>query len=164
MFMLVEDQYGVDDIVDLGEAMGVVEEVSLRTTRIRDVNGAVWYFPNGEIRRVCNQSQQWARSVLDIAVAYGTDIDRAIAVILEAAESLWQERPEHATLLEKPEVWGVQDLGDDSVAIRLVVKTEPGEQWAAGREIRRRILERFEAAGIEIPFPQRSVHIRSGPG
>jgi small conductance mechanosensitive channel len=159
IFMLVEDQYGVGDIVDLGEASGVVEEVSLRTTRIRDVRGAVWYFPNGEIRRVVNQSQQWARSVLDIEVSYDTDIDRAAQVINEEAESLWREQPEDATILEKPEIWGVERLGESSVAIRLVVKTEPGEQWRTGRELRRRIKTRFDREGIVIPFPQRTVHL-----
>lgn len=159
IFMLAEDQYGVGDFVDLGEATGVVEEISLRTTRIRDVKGAVWYFPNGEIRRVVNQSQQFARSVLDIEVAYDTDIGRAMEVIDEAATSVWREQAEDATILEKPQIWGVERLGESGVAIRLVVKTEPGEQWATGRRIRRRIKEAFDEAGIVIPFPQRDVHV-----
>ena len=159
MFMLVEDQYVVGDFVDLGEASGVVEEVSLRTTRIRDIRGAVWYFPNGEIRRVVNQSHKWARSVLDIEVSYDTDIDRAAEVIDEVADSLWREQPEEATILEKPEIWGVERLGDSSIAIRLVVKTEPGEQWATSRELRGRIKKRFDQEGIVIPYPQRAVHL-----
>lgn len=156
-FMLIEDQYGVGDVVDLGDATGVVEEVSLRTTRIRDVEGTVWYFPNGEVLRVGNKSQQWARSVLDIEVAYDTDIDHAKRVILEAAAAVWRDQPENATILEEPEIWGVERFGESAVAIRLVVKTEPGEQWAASREIRQRLKKAFDAEGIVIPFPQRVV-------
>lgn len=161
IFMLVEDQYGVGDIVDLGEATGVVEEVTLRTTRIRDVTGTVWYFPNGEIHRVANKSQQWARAVLDVEVAYDTDLDLATRVIKETADSLWHDKLEEATILEEPEIWGVQSLGESSVAIRLVVKTEPGEQWAAGRELNGRLKRAFDEAGIEIPFPQRVVWMRT---
>jgi small conductance mechanosensitive channel len=161
-FMLIEDQYGVGDVVDLGDATGVVEEVSLRTTRIRDVEGTVWYFPNGEVLRVGNKSQQWARSVLDIEVAYETDIDHARRVILEAAASVWRDQLEKATILEEPEIWGIERFGENAVAIRLVVKTEPGEQWAASREIRQRLKKAFDAEGIVIPFPQRVVWQASG--
>lgn len=157
MFMIIEDQYGVGDIVNLGDATGVVEEISLRTTRIRDVEGSVWHFPNGEIRRVANKSQLWARSVLDIEVAYDTDVEHAKRVILEAAESVWHDRMDHATILEEPEIWGVERFGESAIAIRLVVKTEPGEQWAASREIRQRIKQAFDVEGIVIPFPQRVV-------
>ncbi|MBT8196880.1 MAG: mechanosensitive ion channel family protein [Acidimicrobiia bacterium] len=157
VFMLIEDQYGVGDIVDLGDATGTVEEISLRTTRIRDVHGTVWYIPNGEVRRVANMSYSWARSVLDIAVAYDTDIDLATRVIKEAANSVWREGADHTTILEEPEVWGVEELGDSAVVIRLVVKTEPGEQWMTSREIRRRVKQAFDREGIVIPFPQRVV-------
>jgi small conductance mechanosensitive channel len=157
MFMLVEDQYGIGDIVDLGEASGVVEEVRLRTTRLRDVNGTVWFVPNGVIQRVGNKSQQWARAVLDIEVAYDTDIQHAAAVIKQVADSVWQDELEFATVLEEPEIWGIEAFGASSIAIRLVVKVEPGEQWATAREIRKRIKTAFDAEGIEIPFPQRTV-------
>jgi small conductance mechanosensitive channel len=163
IFMLVEDQYGVGDVVDLGEAAGVVEEVSLRTTRIRDVFGTVWYYPNGEIRRVANKSYTWARTVLDIGVAYDTDIDLATQVIKEAADSVWRDGLESATILEEPEIWGVEDFGDNAMTIRLVVKTEPGEQWATGREIRRRVKLGFDRDGIVIPFPQRTIWVEEGP-
>ncbi|NNF11504.1 MAG: mechanosensitive ion channel family protein [Acidimicrobiia bacterium] len=157
IFMLVEDQYGVGDVVDFGDAGGVVEEISLRTTRLRDLNGTVWYVPNGEIRRVANKSYSWARCVLDIPVAYETDIDVAAQVIKDAADSVWAEHLETATILEEPEIWGVEDLGESAVLIRLVVKTEPGEQWATSREIRRRVKLAFQQEGIVIPFPQRMV-------
>ena len=157
IFMLVEDQYGVGDVVDLGDSAGVVEEISLRTTRIRDVSGTVWYFPNGEIRRVANKSYSWARSVLDIGVAYHTDVDLAARVIKEVADSVWREGLETATILEEPEIWGVEEFGESAITIRLVVKTEPGEQWATSREIRRRLKQAFDQEGIVIPFPQRTI-------
>ena len=163
LFMLGEDQYGVGDVVDLGDASGEVEEIRLRTTRLRDVNGTVWFVPNGEIRRVGNKSQRWARTVLDIPVAYGTDLDLATRVIKEAADSIWLEAAENTTVLEEPRVLGVEDLGDSAVALRLVLKVDPGEQWAVARVARRRIKDALDAAGIEGPMPQQVVWVRSSP-
>ncbi len=160
-FMLVEDQFAVGDIIDVGEAAGVVEDISLRTTRIRDVNGTLWYVPNGEIARVANKSQQWARAVLDIEVAYDTDIDHAKRVIKSVADGVWHAHLAKATIIEEPEIWGVEMFGENAIAIRLVVKTEPGEQWATAREIRGRLVKAFDLEGIEIPFPQRVVWTRS---
>jgi small conductance mechanosensitive channel len=160
-FMLVEDQYGVGDIIDVGEAAGVVEAISLRITQIRDVNGTLWFVPHGEVARVANKSQQWARAVLDIEVAYGTDIDHARQVIKAVADQVWRDHPENATIIEEPEIWGVEMFGESSISIRLVVKTEPGEQWATGREIRGRLIKAFAREGIEIPFPQRVIWTKS---
>src|SRR3954468_24986406 len=137
IFILVEDQFGVGDIVDVGEAVGVVEVVSLRTTRLRSVDGTVWHVPNGEIRRVGNKSQHWSRALLDIQVAYTTDLDEASSVIKQVADGIWQEQPE--TILEEPELWGVENLGAHGVDIRLVVKTQPSKQWEVSRLIRERI-------------------------
>ncbi len=162
-FMLVEDQYAVGDIVDVGEASGVVEAISLRTTQLRDVNGTLWYVPNGEIHRVANKSQQWARTVLDIEVAYGTDVSLATRVIKEVADSVWDEHLEKATIIEEPEIWGVELFGESAIAIRLVCKVEPGEQFSTGRVIRERIIEAFDREGIEIPFPQRVVWMKQEP-
>jgi small conductance mechanosensitive channel len=160
-FMLVEDQYAVGDIIDVGDAAGVVEGISLRTTQIRDVNGTLWYFPNGEIARVANKSQQWARAVLDIEVAYDTDIDHAKRVIKTVADGVWHQHLVKATIIEEPEIWGVESFGESAIAIRLVVKTEPGEQWNTAREIRGRLVKAFDAEGIEIPFPQRVIWTKS---
>ena len=159
IFIIIEDQYGVGDIVDVGAASGTVEKVTLRTTVLRDIDGALWVVPNGEIRRVGNSSQLWARTVLDVDVAYDTDIDLAASVIKEVADSVWQEEVESATIIEEPEIWGVQSFGADAISIRLAVKTEPNEQWATGRLIRARLKKAFDANGIEIPFPQRTVWI-----
>ncbi|MDH3540288.1 MAG: mechanosensitive ion channel family protein [Acidimicrobiia bacterium] len=157
IFMLVEDQFGVGDIIDAGPAAGVVEVVSLRTTQLRDVNGTLWHIPNGEIVRVANKSQQWARVVLDIEVAYDTNIKHAMTTIKQVADGVWRQAIPNATIIEEPEIWGVESFGANAIAIRLAVKVEPGEQWATSREIRRRLKERFDEAGIEIPFPQRTV-------
>ena len=163
IFMLIEDQYGSGDIIDFGDATGVVEAVSLRTTRVRDVEGTVWFVPNGEIKRIGNKSQLWSRAVMDIEVAYDTDLGTAATVIKEVADSVWGDQLESATIVEEPEIWGVQSFGASAIAIRLVIKTEPGEQFAAAREIRGRLKAAFDAAGIEIPFPQHSVWMRQQP-
>lgn len=162
LFMLIEDQYGVGDVIDAGVATGTVEKVSLRSTTIRDVKGTVWHIPNGEISRVGNYSQLWSRAVIDVEVSYDTDIRIAQGVIQRVADEFWND-PEWGgdELMERPEVWGVQALGESSVAIRLVVKTEPSQQWSVERELRLRLKEALDAAGIEIPFPQRTVWFRN---
>jgi moderate conductance mechanosensitive channel len=161
VFMLLEDQYGVGDIVDAGDAAGVVEGVTLRSTRIRDVTGTLWHIPNGEIRRIGNMSQEWARALLDIGVAYGTDIDVASQVISRVATDMAHEEDYQELFLDEPEIWGVENLGTDSVDIRLVIKTQPGQQYAIARELRRRIKRAFDTAEVEIPFPQRTVWLRT---
>jgi len=158
IFILLEDQYAVGDIVDLGEATGVVEGVSLRTTRLRAVDGVVWYVPNGEILRVGNMSQHWSRALLDIEVAYDTDLTAAKELLGRIAGDFAAEDQD---VLGEPEVWGVEALAASSVVIRLVVKTRPSEQWRISRELRERIKVGFDAAGIEIPFPQQTVWARS---
>lgn len=157
MFMLVEDQYGVGDIIDAGPASGTVEEVSLRTTRLRDVQGVVWHIPNGKIDRIGNKSQQWSLAVLDVEVAYATDIELACKALKETAVAMWEDPEWHDLILEEPEVWGVENLGADGMAIRMVVKTTPADQFKVARQLRARIKATFDQVGIEIPFPQRTV-------
>ena len=157
VMMMIEDQYGVGDVVDLGEATGTVENVALRVTRLRDINGTVWYVRNGEILRVGNQSQNWARTVLDVGVAYSEDLVRVREVLEEVARSMWEDEDYRDIVIEEPTVWGVEDLGPDSVVIRVALKTAPAEQWQVAREMRSRIKARFDHEGIEIPYPQRVV-------
>lgn len=161
VFLLAEDQYGVGDVVNLGEVEGTVESVSLRVTRVRDIQGTLWFVPNGLIERVGNFSQLWARVVLDVDVAYDTDIERASEVIKRVADELWREELDGASVLEEPRIWGVQAFGPDAISIRLVVKTDPGEQWATERQLRQRLKQAFDAEGIEIPFPQRTVWLHT---
>ena len=160
VMMLVEDQFGVGDVIDMGEASGTVEAVGLRVTRLRAIDGTVWYVRNGEVIRVGNSSQDWARAVIDVRVAYDSDTDSVRRILIEVGHNLANEEPWNDLILEEPEVWGVEDLGADSVVIRLVVKTKPLEQWKVARRLRERIKERFDAAGVEIPFPQRTLWLR----
>ena len=164
IFMLMEDQYGVGDVIDAGPATGTVESIGLRSTRIRDVNGTVWHLPNGHIERVGNKSQLWSRALLDIDVSYQTDIAHATEVIKATAQTMCDD-PEYAeAILSEPEVWGVENLGLDSVTIRLVLKTAPNDQFKVTRELRARIKKAFDEAGIEIPFAQRTIWHRNGEG
>ena len=163
-FMLAEDQYGVGDFIDLGEAKGTVEQVSLRTTSLRDVDGTLWFVPNGEVRRVGNMSQHWSRAVIDVDVAYDTDVAKARSVILDTAKSLAEEDQWADKVLSEPEVWGVENLGPDAISVRLVLKTRPLQQFVVARELRERIKTALSEAGIEIPFPQRTVWIKSDGG
>jgi small-conductance mechanosensitive channel len=165
IFMLAEDQYGVGDVVDLGDASGVVEAVGLRVTRVRDVDGTVWYIRNGEVQRVGNRSQGWARAVLDVGVAYGEDLARAEELLLEVARTLQDDEQFGALVLEEPEMWGVESVSADGVVLRLVVKTQPLQQWAVARELRRRIKERFDAEGVHVAHPASAVWVaRDAPG
>jgi moderate conductance mechanosensitive channel len=150
IFMLMEDQYGVGDVVDAGPATGTVEGVGLRTTRLRDVNGTLWHIPNGEIRRVGNRSQGWARALVDVEVAYSTDLDDATRVIEQVAHDLYADPRWAPKILEQPEVWGVEELGPDSIRVRLVAKTRPLEQWKVARELRARLKVGLDHAGIEV--------------
>jgi moderate conductance mechanosensitive channel len=159
-FMLVEDQYGVGDIVDVGEVTGEVEAVTLRVTRVRDLNGTVWHVPNGTIERVGNMSQDWARAVLDVGVAYGTDLDLAQQVVQAAAEELWRDPEWENKFVEEPEVWGIDRFDADAIVVRLVIKTKPAEQWGVARALRRRLWTALQENGIEIPFQQRTVWLR----
>ncbi len=155
IFMILEDQYGVGDTVDLGEATGTVEAVSLRVTRLRDVNGTVWYVRNGEILRVGNQSQNWARTVLDVTVSYEADLDKVQEILQDVATSTYEEPQFHDVIIEAPEVWGVERFDKDGVVVRVVLKTAPAQQWLVARAMRRRIKSEFDRAGIKIPttFP-----------
>ncbi len=167
IFILLEDQYGIGDVVDLRDsvgspgASGSVELISSRTTRLRDVEGTVWHVPNGEIRTAGNKSQQWARSLLDVGVAYSTQVDHATAVLKRVADELWHDEEFGGFILEEPEVWGLERFGPGELVLRMVLKVQPAKQWAVNRELRARIKTAFDAEGIEIPFPQRTVWVRS---
>lgn len=161
IFMLIENQYGVGDYIDVGEANGTVESLGLRTTRLRDKYGTLWHIPNGEIRRVGNMTQSFSKIPMEIDVAYDTDLDLAMETMKTVADGVWNEQLEEATIVEEPAVSGIQNFGADGITIRLSVKTEPGEQWSTARVLRKRLKEAFDEAGIEIPFPQRTLWLRS---
>ena len=150
-FMLLEDQYGVGDVVDLGDASGTVEAVGLRVTRLRDVSGTVWYVRNGEVLRVGNLSQNWARSVLDITVGYESDLDQVQSILREVAHQLYADPAFAGLVLDEPEVPGVERFDKDGPVVRVLIKTAPLKQWEVSRAMRQRIKARFDAAGIRIP-------------
>ncbi|MEX0906985.1 MAG: mechanosensitive ion channel domain-containing protein [Gemmatimonadota bacterium] len=152
-FMLMEGQFGIGDVVRIADVSGMVEKVTLRTTVLRDVEGIVHIIPNGSITRVSNLTKAWSRTVLNIGVAYKEDIDRVIAVLRDVCAELRVDPEWGGLLLEDPEVPGIEDLADSAVVIRVVAKTLPLRQWDVARELRRRIKNRFDLEGIEIPFP-----------
>jgi moderate conductance mechanosensitive channel len=148
IFMLLEDQYGVGDVINIGDATGTVEAVSLRTTRLRDVNGVVWHLRNGALEKVGNESQGWARAVVDIPIPPELEIGDTRTLMEHAAGSMWKERRWHKLMLEKPEVWGVQDISASQIVMRVVAKTLPLRQWEVGRELRERVLSAIDAAAV----------------
>lgn len=157
LFMLVEDQYGIGDVIEIEGVVGEVENISLRTTKLRDLSGTVWHVPNGTIKKVGNHSQLWSNAVVDIDVSYSTDLRVAMETMNEVADGLWKElkaENRSAEIIEDPTVLGVQELGDSGITLRMVVKVEPSAQWRVQREIRLRLKEAFDQADIEIPFPQ----------
>jgi small conductance mechanosensitive channel len=153
MFMILEDQYGVGDVIDFEEATGTVEAVGLRTTRLRDVNGTVWYVRNGEVVRVGNKSQGYAQVVLDVPMAASTDIDDASEALRSVAAQMYAEEAWADVFLSEPEVQGVEAMTRDETVIRLVARVRPLEQWRTARELRRRIRERLDRLDIPAGEP-----------
>jgi small conductance mechanosensitive channel len=164
MFMILEDQYGVGDVVDVGAASGTVEAVGLRSTRLRDVNGTVWHVRNGEIARVGNMSQNWSRTVLDVPLPYDADLAGAEAILRRVAAEVAHDPDWSACVLEEPEVWGVEHVTGESVVLRLVVKTRPLKQWDIAREIRVRLKTALDDAGLRMPTQQQTVWLRHADG
>lgn len=154
IFMILEDQYGVGDIVDLGEASGVVETVGLRVTALRDINGTLWYCRNGAVLRVGNKSQGFAVAVIDLPLAHSTDVDVASAVAGRVAAEAAADSPIFEDVLEPAQVLGVDKVTADTVTLRITVKVRPGRQWAVQRALNQRILDEFDEQGIRPPYPQ----------
>ncbi|MFZ6990935.1 mechanosensitive ion channel family protein [Curtobacterium sp. RRHDQ66] len=151
VFMILEDQAGVGDVVDTGQATGVVENVGLRVMQIRDVNGILWFVPNGQILRVGNLSQGWSRVLVDITVPYETDIDAVQDALLAAAVRMSQEPRWRQRIIEKPEIWGLQSITDTGMVFRLVVKTRASELDVVGRELRIRLKHAVDELGVTLP-------------
>jgi moderate conductance mechanosensitive channel len=160
IFMLLEDQYGVGDVIDAGAATGTVEAVSLRVTRLRDVNGVVWHVRNGTINRIGNESQGWARAVVDFPVAYDQDLPRVRQTMKHTADQMWTEPRWHDVIMEEPEVWGVESVSSDAIVMRLVARTLPLRQWEVARELR----ERLKNALVSESVPGEPVATAIGAG
>jgi small conductance mechanosensitive channel len=148
ILMLVEDHYGVGDTINAGVATGTVEAMTLLTTQVRDVSGVVWHIRNGTIDSVGNESQGWSRAVIDYPVPYGEDLARIRQLMEQAAGGLYRERGWRKVMLEKPEVWGAQELSSKEVTMRIVAKTAPMRQLEVARELRARVKAVLDAAGV----------------
>lgn len=151
MFMLMEDQYGVGDVIDFEKASGTVEAVGLRSTRLRDVNGTVWYVRNGEVVRVGNKSQGFATVVLDIPIDAWADVDKASNAMLDVAKAMALEDDWKPVFMKDPEVQGVENITRSETTIRLVARVRPLEQWRTAREMRRRIRDALDRLDIDTP-------------
>jgi small conductance mechanosensitive channel len=152
VFILLEDQYGVGDVVTLSEGVtGTVEDITVRVTRLRAVDGTVWFVPNGEIRRVGNSSMEWSRALIDVLVPYDTDLDLVRRIIAEEAHAFAVDPEWETKVLEPPELWGVQSMEANHLIVRMVVKTAPREQYGVARELRGRITGRLRREGVRGP-------------
>jgi small-conductance mechanosensitive channel len=157
-FMLLENQIREGDVAIVNGTGGLVEHVGLRTIVLRDLSGVVHVFQNGKVNTLSNMTKKWSGMVFDIGVAYKEDTDKVVAVIQQVAEELRADPSFKNKILEPIEIFGVDQFGDSAVVIKARFKTRPIEQWAVGREYRRRLKKAFDEQGIEIPFPHRTVY------
>ena len=154
-FIILENQYRIGDAIEVAGVSGLVESVSLRRTVLRDLEGRVHTVPNGEIKVVSNLSKEWSRSVLDIGISYGEDMDKVVDLLSQIGKELETEEPYKSAILEPLQILGLERFGESQLVIRMMVKTLPLKQWEVGRELRKRIKKRFDEKGIQIPFPHR---------
>lgn len=157
-FILAEDQYHIGDVVSIAGTTGTVEDIQFRVTVLRDYEGNVHYVPNGQIKVASNYTSVFARPTIDVAVAYKTDVDRAMEVILDELNQLASDPDWSDQIIEPPEMFGVEKLGDSAVVIRARLTTVADLRWDVRREALRRIKKRLDGEGIEIPFPHLTVY------
>jgi moderate conductance mechanosensitive channel len=157
LFILIENQYTVGDVIEINGVSGSVEEMNLRATMVRDLYGTVHIVPNGEIRVVSNKSRDWSRAVVDVGITYDADVDTAVTALNAIGEQMILDTAVASLLLETPIVTGVEGLDDWAVRLRIMAKTAPGGQWAVMRHLRRQIRLDFAEKGIEIAFPRQDV-------
>jgi small-conductance mechanosensitive channel len=164
VFILLEQWYQVDDVVTIGETTGTVERFNLRTTVIRDLEGTVHYIPNGEISVLGNRTNMWSRAVISIGVHYDENTDRVVDILEEIFDDIMADKKYKKTILEKPSILGdggVSELGDSAVVFKVICKVKAGEQWTIERQLKKRIKDRFDREGIEIPYPCTNVYMRN---
>jgi small conductance mechanosensitive channel len=154
-FITLENQYRIGDAIEVAGVSGLVESVSLRRTVLRDLEGKVHTIPNGEIKIVSNLSKEWARTVLDVGISYREDVDQVLELLEQIGRELAADEPWKSAILEPLQIFGVERFEDSQLVIRMVVKTVPLKQWEVGRELRKRIKNRFDEKGIQIPFSHR---------
>ena len=157
LFIILEDQYRKGDSIKVGDVAGTVEEINLRKTVIRDVDGVEHHIPNGEIKIASNRTKLWAKINLEIGVAYDTDLDKVIKVLNKVGQEMAKDKDWKDIIIEAPQALGVNEFADSAIIIKVSAKVKPGEQWGTARELRKRIKEAFDKEKIEIPFPHRVV-------
>jgi small conductance mechanosensitive channel len=157
IFILMEGQYRVGDVVELQGKTGVVEDLTLRVTSVRDFQGDLHMIPNGDIRLVTNKGRDWSRAIVDVSIAYEEDIDRAVTTLEEIGRHAAEDSEVGRVFLEQPTVTGVEGIEDGQIRLRLIVKTVANEQWDVQRFLRRRIQEVFGQEGIKLAMPRREV-------
>lgn len=163
IFILLEQWYQINDIITIGDTTGTVERFNLRTTVIRDLEGTLHFVPNGEISKLSNRTHTWSRALIQIGVHYKENIDKVIKVLEEVFDGLISDKKYKKSILERPEILGeggVSELSDSAVVFTIICKVKPGQQWTIARQLRKRIKERFDMEGIEIPYPCTNVYMR----
>ncbi len=164
VFILFEQWYQVDDVVTVGDITGSVERFNLRTTMIRDIEGTIHYIPNGEISMLGNRTQLWSRAVVEVGVHYDEDSDKVVEVLEEIFDEIMVDKKYKKMILERPSILGdngISELGDSAIVFKMICKVKPGEQWNIGRQLRKRIKDRFDKIGIEIPYPCTNIYMRN---
>lgn len=162
-FIVIEDQYGIGDVIDVGEAIGTVEEVGLRTTKIRALDGTLWHVRNGEILRVGNFSQGFGNALLDLPFPYDADEESVTTIINDSANALRESQQYADAMLEVPTIMGVQEISGEAVTIRVTIKTKPGEQFAVGRAFRGEFKQQMAAHGMSVPWSQAVIRTMPDP-
>ncbi len=159
LFIIIENQYRMGDFIETADKSGQVERISLRMTTLRDLDGDLHYIPHGEIKTVTNLSKKFSRINLNIGVGYGSDINKVISIVNKVGKELTDDKEWSTSILSAPKFLRVDDLGDSAVVIKVIGDTKPSQQWAVAGEMRKRLYEAFNESDIEIPFPQRTVHV-----
>lgn len=159
LFVLIENQYTIGDVVEIGGTTGTVESITLRKTTVRDLYGTIYHIPNGEVRTVANKSRDWSRALVEVGITYDADVDKAIETLEQIGKVLEEDSPFAEDVIEEPVVTGVEGLDESAVRLRIMVKTSPGAEWDVQRYLRRQIRLEFGKQGIEIAFPTRQIHL-----
>ncbi|MBA7508621.1 Small-conductance mechanosensitive channel [subsurface metagenome] len=163
-FILLEQWYQINDIVTIGDTTGTVERFNLRATVIRDIEGTVHFIPNGEINRLSNRTHVWSRALVEVGVHYSENTDRVVEVLEEVFSELMNDKKYKEVILERPTILGnggVSKLGDSAVVFTVICKVKPAEQWTISRQLRKRIKDKFDKVGIEIPYPCTNIYMRN---
>lgn len=161
LFIILENQYRINDVVCFDKTCGVVEEISLRTTSVRDMDGTVHHIPHGEVKKVSNLTKTYSRVNLNIGIAYDSDLEKVIQVINQVGQDLANDPVWSESIIKAPEFLRIDDFADSAIIVKILGDTKPTKQWAVTGELRKRLKLAFDKEGIEIPFPQRVIYTKN---